>query len=221
MINQSFAMKHNITRRLFLALCFSLLITFAFAQSKIKVACVGNSITFGYGLKSGESYPVILQQLLGDKYEVSNYGISARTLLRKGDKPYWNEAKYQEVLALNPDIVIIKLGTNDTKPQNWAHKEDFVQDYEDFIASFKQLPSHPKIYVCTPFPIFPNKFNIRDSIVSNEMLPDLKIIISQEKVKTIDLYHAFAGQSNLVFDGVHPTKEGAALLAKKIYEAIK
>ncbi len=221
MINQSFAMKQNLTRRLFLTLCLSLFITFAFAQSKIKVACVGNSITFGYGLKPGESYPVILQQLLGDKYEVSNYGISARTLLRKGDKPYWNEAKYQEVLALNPDVVIIKLGTNDTKPQNWVHKEDFVQDYEDFIASFKQLPSHPKIYVCTPFPIFLNKFNIRDSIVTNEMLPDLKIIIAKEKVKTIDLYHTFAGQSNLVFDGVHPNKEGAALLAKKIYEAIK
>jgi len=215
-------MKHTITRRLFLGICLSLfIVSAAFAQSKIKVACVGNSITFGYGLKAGEAYPTILQQLLGDKYEVSNYGISARTLLRKGDKPYWNEAKYQEVLALNPDIVIIKLGTNDTKPQNWAHKEDFVQDYVDFIESFKQLPSHPKIYVCTPFPIFQNKFGIRDSILSNEMLPDLKIIIAKEKVKTIDLYHTFAGQSNLVFDGVHPNREGAALLAKKIYDSIQ
>jgi len=215
-------MKQTLTRRLFLAFCFSLFITTGlFAQSKIKVACVGNSITFGYGLKPGESYPTILQQLLGDKYEVSNYGLNARTLLRKGDKPYWNEAKYKEVLALNPDIVIIKLGTNDSKPQNWQYKADFVKDYEDFIESFKHLPSHPKIYVCYPFPIFPNKFNIRDSIVSNEMLPDLKIIIKNTKVKTIDLYHAFAGRSELVFDGVHPTKEGAVLLAKKIYEAIK
>jgi acyl-CoA thioesterase-1 len=215
-------MKQTINRRFFITFCFTLLIaTGLFAQSKIKVACVGNSITFGYGLKPGESYPTILQQLLGDKYEVSNYGISARTLLRKGDKPYWNEAKYKEVLALNPDIVIIKLGTNDTKPQNWQYKDDFVKDYEDFIESFKQLPSHPKVYVCYPFPIFPNKFNIRDSIVSNEMLPYLKIITTKTKVKTIDLYHAFAGQNNLVFDGVHPTKEGAALLAQKIYEAIK
>ena len=211
----------TITRHLFLILCFSLFITFAFAQGKIKVACVGNSITFGYGLKPGEAYPTILQGLLGDKYEVSNYGISARTLLRKGDRPYWNEAKYKEVLALNPNIVIIKLGTNDTKPQNWIYKQDFVQDYEDFIESFKQLPSHPEIYVCTPFPIFPNKFGIRDSILTNEMLPDLKIIVAKEKVKTIDLYHIFAGQSNLVFDGVHPTKEGSALLARKVYEAIK
>jgi len=215
-------MKHTITRRFFITFCFSLLIaTGLFAQGKIKVACVGNSITFGYGLKPGEAYPTILQQLLGDKYEVSNFGISARTLLRKGDKPYWNEVKYKEVLALNPDIVIIKLGTNDTKPQNWQYKDDFVKDYEDFIESFKQLPSHPKIYVCYPFPIFPNKFNIRDSIVSNEMLPDLKIITAKTQVNTIDLYHAFAGQGNLVFDGVHPTKEGAALLAQKIYEIIK
>jgi len=214
-------MKQIITRHLFLTFCLSLFVTLTFGQNKIKVACVGNSITFGYGLKPDEAYPTILQQLLGDKYEVSNYGISARTLLRKGDRPYWNETKYKEVLALNPDIVIIKLGTNDTKPQNWIHKEDFVQDYEDFIESFKQLPSRPKIYVCTPFPIFPNKFGIRDSILTNEMLPDMKIIVAKEKVKTIDLYRIFAEQSNLVFDGVHPTKEGAALLARKIYEAIK
>src|ERR1700743_1835841 len=136
-------MKQHLTRRFFITFCFSLLVTVAFAQSKIKVACVGNSITFGYGLKPGEAYPTILQQLLGDKYEVSNFGISSRTLLRKGDKPYWNEAKYKEVLALNPDIVIIKLGTNDPKPQNWQYKDDFVKDYEDFIESFKQLPSHP------------------------------------------------------------------------------
>jgi acyl-CoA thioesterase I len=214
-------MKQTITRRLFLAFCLSLFITFVFAQSKIKVACIGNSITFGYGLKPGEAYPTILQQLLGEKYEVTNFGISARTLLRKGDLPYWNEAKYKEALALNPDIVIIKLGTNDTKAHNWVHKDDFVKDYEDLIESFKQLPSHPKIYVCTPFPIFTNRFGIRDSIVTADMLPGIKIITKKTKVKTIDLYHAFAGQSNLVFDGVHPTKEGAALLAQKIYKAIK
>ncbi len=214
-------MKQTLTRRLFLTLCFGLFVIITFAQSKIKVACVGNSITFGYGLKPGQAYPTILQQLLGDGYEVSNYGLSARTLLRKGDAPYWREAKYKEVLALNPDIVIIKLGTNDTKPHNWVYKADFVQDYEDFIASFQALPSHPKIYVCTPFPIFTNGYGIRDSIVVTDMLPDLKLITAKMKVNTIDLYHTFAGQSNLVYDGVHPTKEGAALLAKKVYEAIK
>src|SRR5690606_33169468 len=79
-------------------------------DSALKVACVGNSITEGAGLT--KTYPDVLQELLGDSYEVRNYGIGGRTLLRKGDYPYWNETKYKEVLTWTPNIVIIKLGTN-------------------------------------------------------------------------------------------------------------
>ena len=202
----------------------AVLIIFAgasFAQTKIKVACVGNSITFGYGLKPAESYPTVLQQLLGSNYEVSNYGLSGRTLLKKGDRPYWKELKYNDVLALNPDVVIIKLGTNDTKPQNWQYKTDFISDYLDFINSFKQLASHPKIYICTPFPIYNNRYNIRDSIVVADMLPAIDTIAARSGATIIDLHKYFGAKPWLVTDGVHPNKDGAILLAYRVFEAIK
>nr|WP_199200271.1 GDSL-type esterase/lipase family protein [Adhaeribacter arboris] len=111
-----------------------------FSQSKIKVACVGNSITEGAGVETGKKYPEQLQTLMGDTYEVKNYGIGGRTLLKKGDYPYWNEVKYQEVLQWQPNIVIIKLGTNDSKPQNWQHKADFKKITLRLSSLLKSYP---------------------------------------------------------------------------------
>lgn len=202
-----------------LACLFLLLNAFAaFAQSEVKVACVGNSITEGSGLQ--QTYPQALQELLGDQYEVRNYGMGGRTLLKKGDYPFWNEAKYQEALAWNPDIVIIKLGTNDTKPQNWQHKDEFVKDYVKFVRSFKKLPSRPQVYIAYPVPVFEDKFGISKEVVDNEVLPAVKKIARKTKVKTIDLYNPFTGRADLTYDGIHPNDAGAALLANEVYEAL-
>ena len=104
------------------------------AQKKvIKIACIGNSITYGVGTRNPakDSYPAVLGQMLGDGYEVRNFGVSARTMLMKGDNPYMKEERYRQALDYNPDIVTIKLGTNDTKPQNWRYKSDFKKDMEN------------------------------------------------------------------------------------------
>ncbi len=191
----------------------------ASAQNKIKVACVGNSITEGAGLT--QPYPVVLQQLLGDGYEVRNYGMGGRTLLKKGDFPFWNEAKYQDALSWNPDIVIIKLGTNDSKPQNWKFKDEFIPDYVQFVNSFKKLPSKPKVYVCTPVPVFEEKFSIRKEVVNTEVLPAVKKVAKKTKVKTIDLYTPFLGKADLTYDGIHPNDAGAALLAQEVFKGLK
>ena len=84
-----FEMKQKIVLCVVTVLFF---LTNIFAQpSKIKVACIGNSVTYGYGLKNPitESYPVQLQKMLGEKYEVKNFGHSGATLLRKGHNPYY------------------------------------------------------------------------------------------------------------------------------------
>ena len=102
-------------------LLFLSLGVFTVKADNIKVACVGNSITEGFGLEnpSVESYPAVLQSLLGNNYEVENFGLSARTLLMKGDLPYMKEQRFKDALEFLPDIVTIKLGTNDSKPYNW------------------------------------------------------------------------------------------------------
>ncbi|QMU31126.1 GDSL-type esterase/lipase family protein [Adhaeribacter radiodurans] len=192
-----------------------------FSQSKIKVACVGNSITAGAGVEAGKNYPDQLQVLLGDTYDVENYGISGRTLLKKGDFPYWKEAKYQEVLQWQPDIVVIKLGTNDSKPQNWQHKAEFKKDYIAFVKSFKKLPSHPKVYICKPMPAYYENFKINPGVIKNEILPLIETIAKKTKVKVIDLYTPMLGKDALAPDGIHPNAEGDAVLANEVYKEIK
>lgn len=190
-------------------------------QAQIKVACVGNSITFGSGL-GDSTYPAHLQRLMGNGYEVRNYGIGARTLLKKGDHPYWIEKKFTEAKDWQPDIVIIKLGTNDSKPHNWdANKGDFIPDYEAFIAEWKHLASNPKIYICYPVPVFKDNFGIRASVVKGEIIPAIKKIAKAEKVKVIDLYKPLTGHGNLFKDGIHPNKLGAVLIAEAVKKKIK
>lgn len=118
-------------------------------KDAVRVACIGNSITFGAGIKnrSRDSYPSVLARMLGDSYWVKNFGVSARTMLNKGDHPYMNEPAYKNALAFNPNIVVIKLGTNDSKSFNWKYKADFMKDAQNMINAFKGLPSQPKIYL--------------------------------------------------------------------------
>lgn len=188
-------------------------------EQKIKVACVGNSITEGAGLT--KTYPDVLQELLGDSYEVRNYGIGGRTLLRKGDYPYWNETKYKEVLTWTPNIVIIKLGTNDTKPQNWQFKDEFIEDYVDLINSFKNLPSKPTVLICNPIPVFEDKWGINQAVMDNEVIPAMKEIAEKTEVQIIDVYQPFLGKADLTYDAIHPNDEGAGFLATEIYKALK
>lgn len=190
--------------------------------AQTKVACIGNSITFGSGIedRAKDSYPSVLGRLLGDTYEVKNFGLSGRTMLRKGNRPYWNEPTFQEALTYNPDIVIIKLGTNDSKPYNWKYKDEFEKDYGDFVDAFKNLPSKPKIFICKPVPAFKVNFDIRDSIIVNDIIPIVEKISKDKNVEIIDLYKPFEGKEILLPDGIHPNEAGAALMAKVIYEAI-
>ena len=93
-------------------------------------------MTEGIAVSYTHLYPSVLGRLLGDKYWVKNFGVSARTMLNKGDRPYMKEQAYQQALAFNPNIVVIKLGTNDSKSFNWVHKADFIKDTQTMIDAF-------------------------------------------------------------------------------------
>ena len=145
-------MKRNLF--ILLLLLFPLMLLAQKEAKPIKVACVGNSITEGFALAhpETESYPAVLQRLLGDGYQVGNFGLTAHTLMMKGNLPYMSKQPFKDAQAFLPDIVTIKLGTNDSKPINWIHKEDFKKDLNTMIDAFEALPSHPRIYLCLPIP---------------------------------------------------------------------
>lgn len=185
------------------------------------VACVGDSITYGSGIadRMRDSYPAQLERMLKEfdpAWEVENFGVSGATLLSKGDRPYIRESAYQNALASSPDIVIIKLGTNDSKPQNWAHAGEYVSDYIAMVEAFRALPSEPAVWICKPVPAFYVNFSIRPDVIRDEILPMVEEISAQTGAPIINLYTALEDHGDLFPDGIHPNAEGAGLMAEAI-----
>ena len=193
------------------------------AKKTIKVACVGNSITQGAAIynQQRDSYPGLLGQMLGAGYEVRNYGFSGRPLLNKGDRPYMKEQMFLDALAFEPDIVTIKLGTNDTKPFNWVHHHEFMRDLEQMVNAFSRLSSKPQIWLCYPVPAFHYDWGINDTIVRDQVIPYIRKVAQKHDLNIIDLYTPFIGKGHLFADGIHPNEEGALVLAKEVYRALK
>lgn len=191
-------------------------------KDAVRVACIGNSITFGAGIKnrSRDSYPSVLARMLGDNYWVKNFGVSARTMLNKGDHPYMNEPAYKNALAFNPNIVVIKLGTNDSKSFNWKYKADFMKDAQTMINAFKGLPSQPKIYLCYPSKAYLTGDGINDDIISKEVIPMIKKLAKKNDLSVIDLHTAMDGMPELFPDRIHPNEKGAQVMAKAVYQSI-
>lgn len=191
-------------------------------KDAVRVACIGNSITFGAGIKnrSRDSYPSVLARMLGDSYWVRNFGVSARTMLNKGDHPYMNEPAYKNALAFNPNIVVIKLGTNDSKSFNWKYKADFMKDAQTMIDAFKGLPSQPKIYLCYPSKAYLTGDGINDDIISKEIIPMIKKLAKKNDLSVIDLHTAMDGMPELFPDRIHPNEKGAQVMAKAVYQSI-
>lgn len=193
-------------------------------KDAVRVACIGNSITDGCGIdmSSTYGYPARLQQMLGDGYNVRNYGVSARTLLSKGDWPYVNEPEWTYAKDFRPDIVVLKLGTNDSKPQNWVHGDEFEADLRHMISQLKALDTKPEICLALPMKVWENSAGINDSIITNCIIPIIRRVAKKEKAHIIDLHTPFEGDRALIqADGIHPNREGAAKMAGIIAGEIK
>ena len=205
-------------------LCLIVLMLFGvhLCQAKINITCVGDSITAGVGTGVQDSYPSKLQSLLGTNYYVENDGLSGATLLKQGDTPYWYKSGYanshNKLFAFN--VVIIMLGSNDSKPQNWVYGTNFVSDYEDLIATYTNLSSHPRILICTPPPAFNNGIAINPGIVATNISPLIRQIGADENIQVIDMQTLLAGHSEWFPDGVHPNEQGTAVMAAIVYTAL-
>ena len=192
-------------------------------EEVIRVACVGDSITFGAGVENRgqNNYPKVLGRLLGAGYETRNFGVNGATLLKKGDKPYWKTGAFKAATGFKPHIVIVKLGTNDSKPQNWKHKGQYAADLAALADHFASLPTQPKIWLCKPAPVYRDRWGINEKAVKGEVIPLLEGVAKKKKLPIIDLYKALSGIKQHFPDGIHPNAKGAEILARAVYQAIK
>ena len=191
-----------------------------------KVACIGDSITFGFGMNMSEwgthNMPAVLQGLLGEGYEVKNFGFNSRTMMMSGDHPYMKEKMYQDAKDFEPDIVTIMLGTNDTKPGLWTDADEYARDLTTMVKEMKALKRKVKVYVCYPAWVAKPTWGINDSTIVNYMIPAIDKVARKNRLKVIDTHKTLEGQADkYIMDGVHPNAAGAAMIAEDIYKAIR
>lgn len=208
------------------------------SKKEIKVACVGDSITYGARLddRDKHSYPAQLQVLLGEGYSVENFGVGGCTLIKKGIPTVWNELP--KIKETNPDIIIISLGTNDTCGMDtcgdrkcWEYKDEFESDYRDLIDELSKLPSRPQIFLCAPSPMVLETPGLNSERVAGltvrkprlqELIGMIKRVANEKDVKFIDLNEPLDHRPELFTesDGVHPNKDGYSAIAALVYQKL-
>ena len=193
--------------------------------SMIRVACIGDSITWGFTLLNPwkQSYPALLQEELGDGFEVRNFGYNDASARFDADTPYVKKRVYRESLAWNPDIVLLMLGTNDTKTRNWD-PDIFRRDYRKIVESYRDLPSHPRVILIAPIRIFlilgKPLLGVHPETMEEGVRPAIREIAGEMGLQLVDLQDLFI-DNQYCRDGVHPQRTGARMLAEAIYSSIR
>lgn len=203
------------------------------------VACVGDSITFGARLAdpAKDSYPAQLQELLGEAYRVVNLGVGGCTLIRKGSPNVWSQLG--KIAEVNPDLVIVSLGTNDTCGEGtcgdrkcWEYKGSYMDDYLDFIDRLQTLPSNPEVWVCAPSPMVIETPGLQAARIQgltirkprlDTLISQIELVALEKQIGLIDLNTPLRHRPELftVEDGVHPNRAGYRTIAELVHQSLK
>lgn len=219
-------------------------------NKKIKVVCMGDSITEGYGLGDDERvyYPSVLQELLGDSYEVFNKGVSGscatNTTLSDGrivGYPYQRQPRYHEGLAIKGDIYIVMLGTNDAQDGRYDVEEgqdpcSILIDYEpQFTHALQSIADdirknnpQAQIYIIKPVPILNCIWRKHQQRYLERLFPHYgEVVQANDNMVLLSAYDAFMSYKEKPLevlyqeDGLHPNAEGAKLIATTVYNGLK
>jgi lysophospholipase L1-like esterase/pimeloyl-ACP methyl ester carboxylesterase len=216
-------MKKTLSAFLILIMLFSLFSNQQLNAKNIpeKIVFVGASITYGALIDHRElnSYPAQLQKLLGESFQVTNLGVSSCTMLRKGDYSYWNRPEFFKALNIQPDIVFIDLGGNDSKLINRGFLHEFAQDCGEMVEKFRELNSKPRVILLLPVVSFvEDTTGIWDPVLVHSIIPAIQQVAFDKNVEVIDLHSLLVNRPELFPDRIHPNLEGATLTAQKLYK---
>ena len=191
-------------------------------QGAIKIAAIGDSLTYGYGLENRQqdAYPSILLELLGSHYQVANYGMSGRSLLSTSDYPYLKEKNAQQSLESDADIVIIMIGSNDSRTAYW-NKEQFIKEYRDLVKGYIKLPSQPEVFILAPPYVPTSRFGLNNEVIRDEIQQIVEDVATELGVHFINLYPITEGHPEYYSDGLHLTPLGNRVIAKAIFSALR
>ncbi len=180
-----------------------------------RVACVGDSITMA------STYPEKLQVMLGSYYQVKNFGLSGSTVTRDSQLPYLEQPQFEKAKDFQPDIVLVLLGTNDANPEVVYNQNSFEADYTEIVISFLKLESKPQVVIVNSPPMFvsaPSPYN--NTYLTEEIFPKIEYVADIYDLTTVDLYNTFGNRPDYFMDGIHPTDDGAKLIASTLCQMV-
>ena len=198
-------------------------------DERIRVSCVGDSLTYGSGVlktRDTDAYPAQLQIKMGTDHLVSNFGLRNATASASGDLPYAESEEYQQSLKSKPDIVVLMLGTNDTKTYNW-NASDYEAGLKELVESYQQLDTKPTVYLMrSPYCYSLDgsdvaEYDIQPAVVAGELGGIVEKVAAETGVEVIDLYDVTEGQDELYTDGIHFNAKGYELIADEVYSNLK
>jgi lysophospholipase L1-like esterase len=190
-------------------------------STPVIIACIGASDVSTPTPYGTPNWPVYIAPMLGSGYTIDNFGASGTTMIQNGNAPYWNTSQYVAATNSYPNIVIIMLGSNDSKPQNWADQTNYIPDYEQLIDQFRNLPTHPRIYVVTLLTAYgAGNYGITDPIVTGIITPWIRQIGFDEGLAVIDVNAATKNMPENFPDDIHPDIAGAQVVAETIFNGL-
>lgn len=209
----------NKTNILFVLIAFFAQLSVA---QKVKVSCIGNSITYGYGMQdpARESYPAHLQEMLGDEYQVGRFGRSGATLLNHGHRPYMQTEEFRQAIDFAGDIAVIHLGINDTDPRDWPmYSDEFVPDYCALVDSVRRANAKCRVILAlmTPLSDRHHRFLSGTRDWHRNIQHCIAKVAELKRCELIDFYTPFKHRPELFPDRIHPNKEGYRMLAEVVY----
>ena len=225
-------------KRLLAAAMCSLALASA-SGAPVKVACIGDSITFGLGLgnRADESYPAQLQRLLDEAspggYEVRNFGNSGRGIyldsMRGSEKRgFRHMPEHRAALDWKPDIVVCNLGINDCgeyiKEYSGGRKRgQFADDYAALLGDYRDANPQVKFFMWTKLAPLAEGQKFHRSPEPFLMQTDLEEVARRMGAVGIDMLEPLRDDMDAVFarDGIHPNAAGAKVIAKAVFEAMQ
>ena len=190
-------------------------------KGAIKVATIGDSLTYGYGLdnRMQDAYPSILLEKLGSHYRVSNFGLSGRSLLSTTEYPYLQEKNALLSLESEADIVIIMIGSNDSRPTFW-NRNQFVKEYRELVDLYVSMTSQPDVLLVVPPYIPTSRFGLNNDVVRDDLQEIIPQIATEYHLPFVNLYPVTEGHLEYYSDGLHLTPLGNRVIAEAIYSAL-
>ena len=163
------------------------------------IVAFGDSLTFGTGATTAQSYPSQLSRMIGE--EVINLGVP-------GDTTADALARIEQVIAKNPRIVLLTIGGNDLK--NGADKD---LAFENIRQMIKQLQEAGALIIIggIEIPLLDRGFSDAYKTVAKET----------RSVLLPNVLQGIMGNRKLMSDSIHPNADGYKIMAEKFHEVMK